>query len=177
MGGRDKKTTKLNGEVILKSAIRLGNPNTITTAAATKRVARLKNELDLQLELICHSRENLQQEMLTSYAASTGLKQDHLKALQQLTACFNDLTRARIALLKAEREAEDSMTPADEKEAVEEYILSMQPAEQREFLSKLVKRYVRAYPSLTGGQNLWHKQALEWDTQDEPSSTVPTSEA
>lgn len=104
----------------------------------TERVRRLRDELNLQLELVCHSRESLQIQMLSSHEDSLGISVDYLKKLKELTSCFNSLTDARIRLLKAEKQREDDMTPEEEKETVREFLRGMDLAERKEFMADLV---------------------------------------
>jgi len=97
-----------------------------------ERVARLRDELNAQLDLVCFSREKLEEDVKTSIDhRSLVTSVDFLKKLSELTSAFDKLTNARIRLLKAEKAHEDDMSPADERRTVHEYVRSVTPREDR----------------------------------------------
>lgn len=94
--------------------------------ARSERALRLKNELNLVLELVVHSREALQNELNTEFAQKKlSIDKTFLTKLKELTACFNSLTASRIQLDKAERAMEKEMTPQEEREAVFNFMASL----------------------------------------------------
>jgi hypothetical protein len=67
---------------------------------------------------------------------------DYLRKIKEITVSFNNLTDSSIRLAKAEKELENDMTPDEEREAVAEYIKTMEYEERMKFLNRL---------------NAWHK--------------------
>jgi hypothetical protein len=94
--------------------------------ARSARVLRLKEELNLQLELVVHARESLENELSSEIAQKKlSIDKSFLSKLKELTACFNSLTDARIRLDKSEKALEKEMTPQEEKEAVRAFVASL----------------------------------------------------
>lgn len=95
-------------------------------AKRSERALRLKNELNLILEMVVHAREALQNELNTEFAQKKiSIDKPFLDRLKGLTACFTQLTESRIRLDKAEKEMEAEMTPAEEREAVRAFVKSL----------------------------------------------------
>lgn len=103
------------------------------------RIIRLKEELNLILELVVHSREALTNELSTEFTQKK-LTVDvaFLKKLRELTAMYEILTKSRIQLDKAETSLEREMTPADELKAVRDFIKSLSPSERGVELRDLI---------------------------------------
>lgn len=110
-----------------------------TVRVRNERVVRLKDELNLILELVVHSREALTSELSSEFAQKKlAIDKPFLTKLKELTACYNSLTDARIRLDKADRSLEKDLSPAEEKEAVREFILSLAASERGRFLKQMV---------------------------------------
>lgn len=106
------------------------------------RVIRLKEELNLILELVVHSRESLENELDTEFAQKKfSIDKSFLAKLKDLTACYDKLTDARIRLDKSEKAMEAEMTPQEEKAAVRAFILSLENKERIQFLNSLMEAH------------------------------------
>lgn len=104
------------------------------------RIIRLKEELNLILELVVHSREALTNELDSEFAQKKrSIDAVFLKKLKELTIMYETLTKSRISLDKAEHALEREMTPADELRAVRDFIKSLEPMERGENLRDLIK--------------------------------------
>jgi hypothetical protein len=113
-----------------------------TVRVRNDRVIRLKEELNLILELVVHSREALTNELSSEFAQKKlAIDKPFLTKLKELTACYNSLTDARIRLDKAERSLEKDLSPAEEKEAVRDYVLSLGRAERGKFLKQMITKH------------------------------------
>lgn len=113
-----------------------------TVRVRNERVIRLKEELNLILELVVHSREALTNELSSEFAQKKlAIDKPFLTKLKELTACYNSLTDARIRLDKAERSVEKDLSPAEEKEAVADYIMSLGNTERGRLLKRLVIKH------------------------------------
>ena len=107
-----------------------------------ERVVRLKDELNLILELVVHSREALTFELSSEFAQKRlMIDKPFLTKLKELTACYNSLTDARIRLDKADRSLEKDLSPAEEKEAVREFVAALGNEERYRFLTQMVTSY------------------------------------
>lgn len=106
--------------------------------ARSDRALRLKNELNLVLELVVHSREALQNELSSEFAQKKlSIDKTFLTKLKELTACFNSLTASRIQLDKAERAMEAEMTPQEEREAVLNFVASLSMDESYRLIHRM----------------------------------------
>ncbi len=122
------------------------------------RAIRLKEELNLILELVVHSRESLNNELNSEFAQKKlSVDKPFISKLKDVSACYNSLTDARIRLDKAEKALEAEMTPAEEMAAVRAFIMALDNKERIMFLNKLFEAHKR----ITGGPG---RQSLE----DEP---------
>jgi hypothetical protein len=116
-----------------------------TIRERNERVVRLKEELNLILQLVVHSRESLDNELDSEFAQKKlSIDEKFLRKLKELTACYNSLTDARIRLDKSERSLEKEMTPAEERETVRAFIRSMEINERSEFLKNEVQALAKA---------------------------------
>jgi len=110
-----------------------------TVSTKSARVLRLKEELNLILELVVHSRESLQNELESEFAQKkSSIDDKFLRKLKELTACYGTLTDARIRLDKSERAMEKEMTPEDELETVEMFVKAMENVERARWLHKMI---------------------------------------
>ena len=110
------------------------------------RAVRLKNELNVMLELVVNMRERIQAEL--DEVSHKFIDSKFIDKVNKLSQSFERLTAARIALDKAERAMEKEMTPAEEIDAVRTFILEgMNNTERAKFLWKLNE----AHKKLTGG--------------------------
>lgn len=106
------------------------------------RVIRLKEELNLILEVVVHAREALSNELKSEVAQKKlSIDAKFLGKLRALTSAYRELTDARIRLDKSERTLEKELTPAEELEAVREHVLSLENPERGKFLRDLIRRH------------------------------------
>lgn len=106
------------------------------------RAIRLKEELNLILELVVHSRESLNNELQSEFAQKQfSVDKPFISKLKDLTACYNSLTDARIRLDKAEKAMEAEMTPQEEKAAVRAFIMSLENKERIQFLTSMLEAH------------------------------------
>lgn len=102
------------------------------------KTLKLKDELGNFLALI-----KFQLEEVTDKATKGAGKLDPtiLKAMVDLTKCFESATRSKIALDKAEKKKEDSLTPEEELEEVKIYLLDFEHRERLEIVNDLISRH------------------------------------
>lgn len=137
-----------------------------TVRVRNERVIRLKEELNLILELVVHSREALKNELSTEFAQKRlSVDKTFLTKLKELTACYNSLTDARIRLDKADRSLEKDLSPAEEKEAVREFILSLGGDERGRFLRQMIVSH-NATTLTTGGKKMTPDRVAGEDDAD-----------
>lgn len=106
------------------------------------RALRLKNELNVILELVVHAREALQSELSSEFAQKKlSIDKPFLDKLKGLTSCFTELTASRIRLDKAEKEMEAEMTPSEELAAIESHVASLPQEERYHFIQRLWKNH------------------------------------
>lgn len=107
-------------------------------AERTARAIRLKEELNLILELVVKMRERLERELEDSdQVQAKYIDKGFISKLRELSMCYERLTSSRIALGKAEKAEEAEMTPAEEMEAVRAFIMALDNTERAKFLWKL----------------------------------------
>ncbi|HEY6019745.1 MAG TPA: hypothetical protein VIY48_07540 [Candidatus Paceibacterota bacterium] len=115
------------------------------------RVIRMKDELIKMLDLVTRCRESVEAEVSSGIAAEMKfVDADFLKRIKELSVIFNNMTDARIRLDKAERAIENDLTPAEEYDAVRQYVRSLDPKERGQFLRTEIE---------------WHKSNLSPNTQ------------
>lgn len=115
------------------------------------RVIRMKDELIKMLDLVTRCRESVEAEVSSGIAAEMKfVDADFLKRIKELSVIFNNMTDARIRLDKAERAIENDLTPAEEYDAVRQYVRSLDPKERGQFLRTEIE---------------WHKSSLSPNTQ------------
>jgi hypothetical protein len=108
----------------------------------SERAIRLKNELNLILELVVNARESLQNEFTTEISKKQySVDKAYLTKLKELTACFNSLTDSRIRLDKAEKAMEKEMTPQEEKEAVCAFVASLHNEERYHIIQRMWREH------------------------------------
>ena len=111
------------------------------------RAVRLKNELNVMLELIVKMRERLENELADS-AQQKFIDKNFIDKVNKLAQSFERLTASRIQLDKAEKSLEAEMSPAEEMAAVRTFILEgLDNTERAKFLWKLNE----SHKKLTGG--------------------------
>lgn len=133
------------------------------------RVIRLKEELNLILELVVHSREALTNELSTEFAQKKlTIDKPFLTKLKELTACYNSLTDARIRLDKAERSLEKDLSPAEEKEAVRDYVMSLTNLERGRFLKQMVVKHNSLLSGTINTTRMTSPESVEQAPEDMP---------
>ena len=106
------------------------------------RVIRLKEELNKILELVVTGRESLEHDLQPhGMLRERSVDKAWMGKLKDLTSCYNSLTTSRIQLDKSERSMEREMTPAEEKEAVYSFVMSLDGQERGFFLRKMINAH------------------------------------
>lgn len=100
------------------------------------RALRLKTELNQILELVVEMRVRLENELKDS-AQQKFIDKGFIDKVNKLSQSYERLTSARIALDKAEKAMEAEMTPAEEIDAVRNFILAMDSQERGKFFYKI----------------------------------------
>ena len=107
-------------------------------AERSARAIRLKEELNLILELVVHSREALENELSSEFAQKKlSVDKAFIGKLSDLTRCYQALTASRIQLDKSERTMEAEMTPAQEKQAVRDFVASLGADERYDIIHEM----------------------------------------
>jgi hypothetical protein len=109
-----------------------------STLTRSERTKRLKDELQLTLELLTKVRGRLIAELATSKAAD--VSRDYTGRLKDVTACYADLTTNAIRLAQSEKKLGDELTPAEERDTAVEYILSLEPSERDTVIAYLITK-------------------------------------
>lgn len=94
-------------------------------------VRRLREELDRSLNLVVMAQDELHAETTRRLATGGGVDDKQLAKIKALSASFASLTDSKIRLLKAERDLEDDITDAEEREAVVLYLAALEPVDMR----------------------------------------------
>lgn len=135
-------------------------------AAVAKHSARstdLKTELDSYIRLCQHARECLENSFFSGMGyKQEGLSKDDVSALSALSIAMERAISARIKYDKHTKSFAEQMTPEEEREAIEEYILAMVPTERIKFIRKVVSRHnklnsgpgIEYNPTLSGDENV-----------------------
>lgn len=91
------------------------------------RVIRMEDELQRMIRLVAHARESLESEMLSGLAyKKSGVPENDLKRLKELTSSFNSLTDAKIRLDKTAKDRAANLTPEEERAAVVTYVKALE---------------------------------------------------
>lgn len=153
-----------------------------TLTERNQRVIRMKDELIKVLDLVTRCRESLEGEVSEGLAAKMkGVDLDFLRRLKELTVMFSNMTDARIRLDKAEKLLENDLTPLEERQAVIEYIHSMENQDRGEFLRTQAEYHLSRITSQNGKAKsgliriLSEAETLQ-TTQTPPSSSSDSDE-
>lgn len=121
----------------------------------TARAIRLKNELNLFLEMVADMRQRLLNELDDAAKAGNSqyIDKTFLSKLKDLSTCYERLTKCRIDLNKAEKQMEDEMTPAEEMETVRNFVMALDNTERAKFLWKLNEAHAKT-TGRTGNSNV-----------------------
>lgn len=107
-------------------------------AERSARAIRLKEELNMILELVVHSRQALENELSSEFAQKKlSVDKAFISKLKDLSGCYHSLTASRIQLDKAERQMEAEMTPAQEKQAVRDFVASLGTDESYDIIHEM----------------------------------------
>lgn len=102
------------------------------------RNIKLKDELGNFLALIKHQLE----EVTTAAIVGAGKSNPAvIQSMVALTKCFESATRSKIALDKAEKKKEDSLSPEEELEEVKGYLMEFEHRERLEIVKDIVERH------------------------------------
>jgi hypothetical protein len=115
-------------------------------------VTRLTDELQKHLGLAAWLRATLESELYEAPGASAdpskgkrgGIDKASVEKYKIAVDAFEKLTKAKINLDKNAKTVADSMTPAEEREAVAAYIKSMVPSDRTLFLAELNSWHTRS---------------------------------
>lgn len=118
-----------------------------TTRQKNTRLQQLKEELVLQLDLIVDARDKLEREFRKEGVAGKFVTKDWISRLKDLTSCFNSVTESKIRVEAAERKIDKDLTPAEEREAVIDFVLSADDS------AEIIKYLVATYEAEKG--QLW----------------------
>lgn len=99
-------------------------------AEKAARAIRLRNELQMILELVVNIRGRLESELAEAVSANF-INKEFVTKLKDLTACYQTLTTCQINLNKSEKAMEEAMTPAQELKAVKDFIKNELTAAER----------------------------------------------
>lgn len=114
-----------------------------TLRERNERVIRMKDELIKVLDLVSRCRQSIEDEVSTGVAAKMkSIDVDFLKRLKELSVIFNNMTDARIRLDKAEKMLENDLTPAEEQQAVIDYIKALPSQERGEFIRRAADHHL-----------------------------------
>lgn len=103
------------------------------------KTLKLKDELGDFLALIKQQKEQVTKAAVDS--SKTGVNKEVINALVALTKCFEAATRSKIALDKAEKKREESLTPEEELEEVKKYLLEFDHRERYEIVNDIILRH------------------------------------
>lgn len=118
-------------------------PAKTTLRERNERVIRMKDELVKVLDLVSRCRQSIEDEVSDGLAGKMkSVDVDFLRRLKELSVIFNNMTDARIRLDKAEKMLENDLTPAEEQQAVVEFIKALPTAERGTFLRSRVTEHL-----------------------------------
>lgn len=107
-------------------------------AERSARAIRLREELNLILELVVHSRQALENELSSEFAQKRlSVDKAFVGKLKDLTSCYQTLTQSQIQLNKNEKQMEADMTPAQEKQAVRDFVASLGSDERYDLIHEM----------------------------------------
>lgn len=116
----------------------------------TARAIRLKDELQKMLQLVVNVRSRLETELEDAVQAKF-IDRTYVGKLKDLATMYERLTGSHIQLLKTEKTIEDAMTPAQEKQAVRDFVASLSLTEGGDLIEDLIARFRTA-----GGTRVFH---------------------
>src|SRR5690348_15987238 len=96
----------------------------------------LKDELGNFLALIKH-----QLEVLTKRAMDTPSDKGITNDMVALTKCFEAATRSKIAIDKADKKREDSLSPDEELEEIKVFLMEFEGRERLDIVNDLILRH------------------------------------
>lgn len=99
------------------------------------RNIKLKDELGNFVALIKQQLEELTQKALANRGK---VDKDVIQGMVSLTKCFEAATRSKIALDKAEKKKEDSMTPEEELQEVKKYLMEFDHRDRLDIINELI---------------------------------------
>lgn len=121
-------------------------------AERTARALRLRNELQMILEMVVNIRVRLESE-LASPSPGNFIDKGFVTKLKDLTACYQTLTTCQMNLNKSEKAMEEDMTPAQELKAVKDFIKNdLTAAERYEVIHDLWAWHLAAKEPAKGGR-------------------------
>lgn len=111
-------------------------------------VVRLEDELDRLIKMYTWAREALENEMFQGMGyKQMALGEKDIKKLKELTVGINNLVESKIKYDKAKKQLVASMTPAEERDAVIKYIVSLSGEDQHALRSMLTDRGIWPWKS------------------------------
>lgn len=117
-------------------------------AELAKLVVRIQDELDHLIKLHVFMRESLENEIMSGAGyKKLGANEKDVKKLKELTMSMDSLVGCKIRWDKAAKQMSETMSPAEEMDAVVKYILSLSSADQSKLRDKLNDKGVYKWKS------------------------------
>lgn len=111
-------------------------------------VVRIEQELDAMIRMFAFAREALENEMLSGLGFKQhGLQESLPKKLKELTLGMNSLVETKIKWDKAKKQLGEQLSPAEERAACVEYIMSLTDDERHQIRDSLSDRGVFKWKS------------------------------
>lgn len=102
------------------------------------RNLKLKDELGNFLALI---KQQLEEVTALALVGAGKVNPAVIQSMVALTKCFESATRSKIALDKAEKKKEDSLSPDEELEEVKLYLMEFEHRERLEIVKDITERH------------------------------------
>ncbi len=100
-------------------------------------VVRLGDELDRLIKIGAFLREKLEQDI--QLQIGKGLPRDGIKSYKELATTIESVVSAKVRFDKAAKQMADTMTPAEERRAVIQYLKSCHKDDRKEILDELAE--------------------------------------
>lgn len=111
-------------------------------------VVRLEDELDRLIKMYTWAREALENEMFEGMGyKKMALGEKDIKKLKELTVGINNLVESKIKYDKAKKQLVAAMTPAEERDAVIKYIVSLNGEDRNALRDMLHERGIWPWKS------------------------------
>lgn len=124
-------------------------PQSVVRAEVARRaqehvVVRLGDELDRLIKIGAFLREKLEQDI--QLQIGKGLPRDGIKSYKELATTIESVVSAKVRFDKAAKQMADTMTPAEERKAVIQYLKACNRDDRKEILDELAE-WIERRPS------------------------------